>query len=663
MRWTTTKAAGALMALAALGVLAQASAEEPSLGSVVVESMAAHQSPTRAGMGVATTRVDSQFVETQVGDTVLLEDEAGIGKAVGDSAKAQTGDGGKQAYESLPESIYAKRDVSRRDFNGHKVTNDFCGGPKYYADHKCSSEYKESIAMTASPFIGWAILSLFIWFLVLVGRNCCLCFGAGLFGGRYPTKGWCYGELRDAEQGYSECERRTFLMLVILIFLLVVVGMIVAFVGNSELSDGMSSLIDITGDIPVKMSAIVTPMQAQVSHLQQLAGRVNPYIQPKYWDTIKDGLAQAITGAADMKKQVDNSLGDISSYEDDRSTWTYSGLWVPFVLALVGMLAYLCPVLLPCFVVPLVAIMTAVIWVAVGVHVPVSVATADFCVGLHHGLTHPNASSPLDILVGCHGETGATKMVESAKYFEHTAVHVACETLNKTMCAAEEISYPDKHGATQSFHPVVCPQLACKDEASLATFMKETVVRDFLWGCAKLESGNIVTEQCQYTDKAKAKDECLKAYGNTDIMPCVQGSTAPYQEVSISVCNRTCHHASVKEHSRTVVGNYELAGGFKTIGHKIKPLSDCSFVREQAARFEHKLCWDVVSGSDFVMAGLMVIAVAFLVGNFIYLGAYKRFHRKYLGERWAEERERILYGADAGAGQPLLGAPRDADQV
>ena len=30
------------------------------------------------------------------------------------------------------------------------------------------------------------------------------------------------------------------------------------------------------------------------------------------------------------------------------------------------------------------------------------------------------------------------------------------------------------------------------------------------------------------------------------------------------------------------------------------------------------------------------------LGNFVYLAAYKRFHRKYLGEQWGAERDRIL---------------------
>jgi len=581
----------------------------------------------------------------------------------GDSGKAS-----KSLARKLPDSIYAKRDISRRDFNGRKVTNDFCGGPKYYEDSKCSKEYEESMAMTASPFVTWAIFSLILWFLVLVGRNCCLCFGAGLFGGRYPTKGWCYGELRDANQGYSECERRTFLTLVIAVFVFVVAGMIVAGIGNSDLSSGMGALITITGNMPPLMAHIIDPLPVKVKALHALSDSVNPYVEPKYWTALQNGLDGAVKGLAEMKKQVSNSVHKVDSMEDQRSTWTYTGLWVPFVLSLLGIVGYLCPVLLPCVVVPLAVIMTAALWVAVGMHVPVSVATADFCVALNHGLAHPNASSPLDMLVGCHGETGATKMVESAKYFEHTAVHVACETLNKTMCKAEAISYPDKHGKTMTFKPVQCPASTdCSDLSSLNTFIKSTLVRDFQWGCATLVGGNIVTKQCQYSDKATAKDACLKKFGNTDVMPCVPGSTEPYKEVSLAQCNKTCHHTSVKEHSRTVVGNHKLASSFKTIEDQIKPLSDCSFVREQAALFEHKLCWDVSKGSDYIMTGLTIIAISLLVGNFIYLAAYKRFHRKYLGERWADEREHILDG-DAGGvndpgGQPLLGAPRTADQV
>jgi hypothetical protein len=660
MKSEATRAAAAILALAALGVLAQA-VEEP--GSLVAEKT------------IDNTVMDHHQVvdpphrpsaEAQVGNAILLEeDEGGSGKGIGGWAAAQKG---AHAYKTLPQSIYDKRNIARRDYSGNPVTKEFCGGPKYYDKKKCSSEYEASMVMTASPFISWAIFSLVLWIIVLIGRNCCLCCGSGLFGGKYPTKGWCYGDLRDADQGYSECERSAFLVLVILIFLLVVVGMFVGWAGNTEMSEGMDALISITGDIPHKMLAIVTPLQAEVASLQVLTAKVNPYAQPSMWTSIKDGLAQAAEGAKSMEKQVSKSLDMVRGVENERSSYFYTGLWIPFILSLVGMLGYLCPVLLTIFVVPCVAIMTVVLFLAIGIHVPVAVSTADFCVGLNYGLSHPNASSPLDVLVGCHGETGATKLAQTSKYFEQASAGVACSTLNHTMCNLAEVAYPDKHGTTQRFKPVTCPEIQCT-AATLPEFMKKTVVRDFLWGCGTLKSGNIVTKDCAFPDKAKAKNECLSKYGNTDVLPCLPGSdTANYREISLSQCNSTCFHKETKQHSFTVVGNYEVGTRFAALQAKIQPLSDCTFVKQQASLFEHKLCWDVVEGCDYIMAGLTVIASAFFVGNFIYLGAYKRFHRKYIGESWNTERARILSvtgGPPEPATQPLLGQPKpnEADQV
>lgn len=657
-----SKAVCTLMVLAALGVLVQAAEEPP--GSLVAESTAVgdHQS-LAGGEGVLhPRRADGVVPEIQVPPTVLMETEdgeEGFGKDIGDWAVAQKGN--KQDFTHLPSSVYAKRDVARRDYDGKEVTREFCGGAKYYEEKRCSEEYQQSMVMTGGPFLVMALLSLLMWLCVFIARNCCLCFGSGLFGGRYPTKGWCYGELRDAEQGYSECERKTFFTMVTLIFLLVVVGVIVGFTGNSEVSSGMHALIDITVAIPTKMHAIVSPLQSEVSVLQTLAGAVNPYMDADMWASIKHGLAEVGKGASNMQKQVDTSIKEVRKVEDERSSYLYAGLWIPLVLSIMGMLGYYCPVLLTIFVVPAVSIITIVLWIAIAMHVPVAVATADFCVGMNYGLQHPNASSPLDMLIGCHGESGATKMTETSKYFQRTAAHVACDTLNKTMCNAKTVSYPDKHGAIKHFDPVTCPQIQCS-AATLGEFVEKTVVRDFQWGCAKLEGGNIVTKECSFNDKATAQNACLKKFGNTDVMPCLQGSASPYREVSLTQCNKTCYHEDVKKHSFTVIGNRELGVRFEKVHNGIKPLSDCSFVRAEAALFEHKLCWDVVEGSDYVMAGLTVIATAFCIGNFVYLGAYKRFHRKYLGDLWAHERERILYGSEVDHGntqQPLLSQPRD----
>lgn len=552
-----------------------------------------------------------------------------------------------EKYQSLPASIEAKRDVSRTDFAGNEVSKEFCGGPTYYHQKKCSQEYEESMVMTALPLMIMALLTLVIWLVLLIGRNCCTCCDthrAGLFGGRYPTKGCCLGELKGPDEGYTICENRLFLFLVISVLVLVFAGLIVGSIGNDQVSKGVSNLLDTTAAMPSKLSGKVSLIQTELNTLEALGKQVNPYLQHTMWQQIRDALVQVNKGAESMQGQVGDSLTVIRKYESDRSAYLYCGLVIPTILAFLALLGYLCPALLTVVVLPLAVVTTIILWVAVGVHVPVSVSTADFCVGLDYGLKHPNASSPLDILVGCHAETGAKKMADSAKYFEETSAHVACSTLNTTLCNKPPVKYPDKHGNIKTFLPVTCPQMQCSS-ATLGAFVKKTVVRDFEWGCAALEKGNIVTHDCRFNDKNEAQSHCLSKFGNTDTMPCVPGTHSPYRQVSLAQCNSTCLINTTMASSTTVVGNDELARRFRQLDEQqLRPLVDCSFIRQQATQVEHVLCWDVVDGTDYVIAGLCIIGITFFMGTFLYLAAYKRFHRSYLEHtnKWPGEREKIL---------------------
>jgi len=564
----------------------------------------------------------------------------------------------KRNYDKLPDSILKKHfDVARVDLAGNKVTNEFCGGAEYYEKKKCSPKYEESLAMTSLPLFIMTAITLFIWLLVLCGRNCFTCCDthkAGCCGGRYPTKGCCLpGELLDADQGYTEWTNRLFLFLVVVILLLSGSGMAVGFRGNDQLATGVTKLLDTTGAIPGNMHTNVAGIQAEFRALQVLASAVNPYLKASMWATIQDGLNQVNQGSIDMDKQVSETIKTIRKYEKERTDFLWCGLWIPLGLCVLALLGYLVPVLLSMMIIPAV-LLTALLWLIIGIHVPVAITTADFCYGLDQGLKYPNQSSPLDMLVGCHGEMGAQQMAHTTQYFTQASSAVACTTFNKTMCDLPTVTYTDKHGQSQSFKPVTCPDVPC-DETTLPRYMNETVIKDHLFGCATLEGGNIVSHDCLYNDTATAKDKCLTKYGNTDVLPCVPSDTPgvhePFAVKSLVECNSTCLMNSTRISATKVVGNSELGLRFQAVAkNKLVPLQDCSFARAQATEVEHALCWDVVEATDYLITGLCIIAITFFFGTFIFLMAYKRFHRNYLNTidpktqipKWAKERSKIL---------------------
>jgi len=561
---------------------------------------------------------------------------------------------------TLPASIEAKRDVTRQDFALNDVSPVFCGGEKYYKEKKCSKEYEESMVMTAVPLVFIAASTLFLWMIVLILRNCCTCFGfdrhsAGLCGGRYPTKGYCGGELKEADQGYSDLERKIFVFLLACILVVVAVGMAVGFSGNEMVSKGVSNLLDQAGDIPTRLqSKVIYPIQFELVALKALAARVNPYLEASRWENILKALAEVSQGADNMQVQVGDSLKVIRKYEADRDVYLYAGLWLPLILGILAFGGYYLPMLLTKVVLPLGVILTAVLFLTIGVHIPVSVATADFCVGLDHGLLYPNTSTPLDMIVGCHGEVGAKKMADSTRYFQETSSHVACSTLNQSLCGMPPVVYPDVHGNSVSFLPVRCPRMAC-NSATLGTFIKNTTVRDHMWGCAVLKNGKIMTKDCSFTDQNAATDHCLKSVGNTDTMPCLPNKAEAYREVSLQECNRTCLLNTTQAGASKVVGNADLRTRFMHLEkEQLLPLMDCTFIRQHAREIEKVLCWDVIDGTDYVTAGLCIIAVTLFVGNFVYLAAYKRFHRSYIesSDQWPGERDRILVSLGLQPEQP-----------
>ena len=84
--------------------------------------------------------------------------------------------------------------------------------------------------------------------------------------------------------------------------------------------------------------------------------------------------------------QVSETIKTIRKYEKERTDFLWCGLWIPLGLCVLALLGYLVPVLLSMMIIPAV-LLTALLWLIIGIHVPVAITTADFCYGLDQGLT------------------------------------------------------------------------------------------------------------------------------------------------------------------------------------------------------------------------------------------------------------------------------------
>jgi hypothetical protein len=507
-----------------------------------------------------------------------------------------------------------------------------------------------------------AALTLFFGIAIMIGRYLCVCFGNGCCGGKIPSQGWCWGARLERDQGYSTYQRRLYFFGVVAIMILVGIGMGIGFEGNKRMTKGVSSLLDTTIGIPTKVHNQITIISKEMLSLKALSAAVNPGASASVWDSALKGLKQTDAAISKMGGQAKKAYKTVKKYEGDRNQIFHWAFLVSCIISIVAVLGYFCPILLSCIVVPSVFLITIIIWAAVGVHVPVSVATADFCVNLDYALKHPNASAgALDVLLKCGGKKGAAKMGDAAASFINTAYDKACTNLNGTLCVMPQVSYSDKHGNKKYMKPVDCPKMKCT-RSTLKTFIAQTKVSDFQWGCAQLVKGNIIPKDCKYTDKKLAQQQCLAKFGNTDVLPCVPGG-GTMRELPMSTCATKCLLNETKTLSYKVTGNFEILSRFQALDeNKLKPLMNCSIIRQSAVQLEHTLCWNVVDATDYIIAGLSIIGITFFFGNAVYMGATKRFNRKYWDNIYPDTYDEMIAeeGAAGPAGQPLLGAQEKA---
>lgn len=564
-----------------------------------------------------------------------------------------------QTWDSLPATIQAKRDIPRMDFNFKKVPNTFCGGSNYTSKQQCSGKYKESLVMTALPLMIVAFLTVIIFMAVLFGRNCLSCFGNGCCGGKIPSQGLCFGGHLARDDGYTPYRRKIYVFLCFAIVVLVAVAMAVGFTGNTQLSAGIKDLMSLTQTIPAKVRRQLVYIDAEINSLKSLAGKVNPGADASLWTSATNALFKVDKSVKTLQKDANSAYDKVKKYENQRKNFFFWAFISAPIIAVFGLVGYFVPMCISIVALPLFMIAVVLCWIVIGVHIPVAVATADFCVDLDHSLKHPNASmGAIDMLLKCGGKSATASIIKTSDTFIDKSYTTACNTLTTQLCNTPNVSYPDAHGKTKTLLPVTCPKMKC-DKTTLKDFINKTIVADFQYGCAKLVNGSIATVDCQFVDKDTAKKSCLAKYGNSDVLPCTPtGQT--FRSTKLKTCAKSCFLNATKTLSSTAYGNFELLQRFTALKKKhLDPLLSCQIIRAGVTSLEHTLCWEVVNATDYIVAGLSIIGITCFLGVGVYLGAQKVFNRKYWQEYYPRHYDELFEGAGGTEGTehslPLLG--------
>jgi hypothetical protein len=538
-----------------------------------------------------------------------------------------------QSWDKLPSSVYTKRDVPRMDFKFKKVPKTFCGGDNYTMHQKCSKEYKESLVMTALPVMIVALITILIMTLVILGRNCCCIIARnGCCGGKIPSTGCCFGERLGRDDGYTPYRRRVYLFAVISILVLVGVAMAVGFTGNTQMAKGVDKLLHTLNSIPLQVRRQITYIDAELKSLKTLSEQTNPGVDVSLWNDVSKNLKTVDTSVASLQTDAKKGSDTVHKYEKQREAFLKWAFISAPIVAGIGVLAYLLPSLLTIIVIPLVILICVLCWIVIGVHMPVAVATADFCVDLDHALKNPNASmGAIDMVLKCGGKGGASNILASGDTFISQSYSKACTELTTKLCKTPAFNYTSPNGNEKTMKPVTCPNIACNKQ-TLNLFMNQTIVADFKFGCAKLISGSIGVNPgtCIYEDRDVAKKKCLANHGIAKVIPCTPtGGTS--RNVNLRTCAKSCYMTNTtKAMSSKIVGNYDILSRFDLLKTKrLQPLLQCKIIRAGVSKLEHTLCWDVVNATDYIIAGLAIIGITFFFGTAAYLGAQKVFNRKY----------------------------------
>jgi len=542
------------------------------------------------------------------------------------SAKGQAG--------GLSPEVKSARSIWRMDYDFNNVGSVFCGGQKYWDEGTCSKEYEASVVMMALPLFVVSAFTLLLAISVYIGRYLCTCFGEGLFGGYLPSEGIFMGRLMPRDQGYDAFSRQIYIFSVIGIWVLVIIGMSVGLTGNSDIGDAVNSLLSTTEGISNNAYKQVTFVNSKITELQSESQEAQSNIDSFTWKEMKDGAQSMQESVKKIQSQVADKLDAVKKIDSSRAQILYWGFIVPPLICTIAVLGYFFPIVLT-MVVPIVFLTTIVVWLAIGFSVSVMVMTADFCVALDDSLHKPNTTSPFNLILSAHSiNTGASQLYHTSGDAASTSATDACTALHDHLCNQPAVTYTDKHGTTQTLHPVSCPtNITCSNE-TLQQYTSETVVRDFLWGCGNLQNGKIVVRSCGYTSKSDAQSKCLAKYGNSDATPCYPNTDANYLSVTIAECANNCTKEQYKNASAEVNLYEEMATGFDDIATRITPYKDTAFIDDAVTSLQKSLCWDMIDGTDYVLWGLCILGVVFFFANIVYLGAIKRFNRRYRKDEW-----------------------------
>lgn len=557
----------------------------------------------------------------------------------------------EQSWDKLPASVQAKRDIPRMDFKFKKVPKDFCGGNNYTKHQKCSKEYKESLVMVAFPCMIVALITLLGAVIVMLGRNCCCIIARnGCCGGKIPTYGCCFGERLGRDDGYTPYRRRMYIFGVISILVLVGVAMAVGCTGNTQMTNGINNLLSTLNSIPVQVRRQITYVDAELKSLKSLSASVNPGVDVSLWNTVSTNLKKVDTSVGKLQKDAQKGSDTVKKYEKMRADFFKWAFITAPILAAVGVVAYWLPALLTILVIPLVIVICILCWAVIGVHLPVAVATADFCVDLDYALKHPNASmGAIDMVLKCGGKGGASGILTTGDKFISQSYSKACTELTTKLCTMPSFNYTSPNGNQKTMTPVTCPKSAC-NKKTLNDFMNKTIIADFQYGCAKLISGSIGVNPgtCIYTDQSVAKKQCLAKHGIAKVIPCTP-SGGLSRSVNLRTCAKSCFMTNTtKAMASKIVGNYDILSRFDLLKtNRLEPLLKCNVIRAGVSKLEHTLCWEVVNATDYIVAGLAIIGITFFFGTAVYLGAQKVFNRKY----WDERYQKVTYDEETSEDQ------------
>jgi len=280
-------------------------------------------------------------------------------------------DSNRQAEEGLARGVSeAKTKVPRRNLKGETVPAIF---------DPTNRSYWESLGIIAAPCIIIAVLCCFFGSIFYIMRGCCNCFG-----GKEPKPG-----------GYTLRERFIPKQLLLATAIIVIFASVFGFIGNGRFSQGTNEFFGTIIKTQNSFESITLSVKQDLTALQRFLGN----------QTVIDQIFQALeNGNSDFRSVIDNAYSQTKRIDRYRST----AIIISFVLGLVTSFCGVVGALLNkgtlCLVMGILGIFALFfLWISFGIHLPISIALADFCVAVQSFLESPTIEIPtgLDVFFKC----------------------------------------------------------------------------------------------------------------------------------------------------------------------------------------------------------------------------------------------------------------------